>query len=316
MDKKHKNTKTEKLNIQDEEALQYRDEEYSNASRSNFGTRPIKRPSENSRPKIIKLFPNLTETDKHRKIEKTRKSKRVRKQRIKEILLITVFLVLTVVLICMTPLFNIKSIHLNGNDVVSKEIINAKIGDLLEKNLFSVSVSDIEKKLLEIPQIREVEVKRAIFPTRLKVEIKESIPVAYLRSGKTILVVDSNLRIVDDAGVFEYEALPSISGVSVSEYKPNEILNVKSEEKSTTLTKMLQTLETTGLVQDVNNLNIEDLSAITFRYANRIDVECGSSLQIERKIRMFAECIRTSEFDENSRGTVDLSVPGKAEYTP
>ena len=66
----------------------------------------------------------------------------------------------------------------------------------------------------------------------------------------------------------------------------------------------------------VKYVSIDDLTAIAFNYDNRLDVLCGSRLQIDRKIRMFAESLKTSEFDDNSIGTIDLSVPGIAEYNP
>ena len=323
MDKEHKNTNTEKLNKVEEKASPYRapKTEYEERKRhgdgkNSYGARPVKPKPEKKQTKIIRLFPAVTESDKHRKIERTQKDKRKKKQQIQAILGITIALMIAIVLFFMTPLFQIKEIRLNGNDTVSKEIINTKVGDLIGANLFSTSISDIEERMMQIPQISEVKVKKAIFPSRLEIVITESKPVAYIRSGNVTLVIDSDLRIVDDASVFDYEKLPSISGVSVSNYQLNETLDIKSQEKKEVLTEMLQTFETTGLVGEVRYISIDDLTAITFNYDNRIDVSCGSQLQMERKIRMFAECIATSTFDENSIGTMDLSVPGTATYNP
>lgn len=323
MDKKHKNTKTEKLHTSDKNASPYRSGQKNGmrngnaqAGKSGYGTRPVKKAAEKGREKIIKLFPEVTETDKHRKIENARKRERVRKQQLRAALGLGLALVVAIVLIFMTPLFNIREIRLNGNDTVSKEIINTRIGDLIDVNLFAVSVSDVKERMSQIPQIGEVEVKKAVFPSRLELYITESRPAGYVLCGETTLVIDSDLRIIDDASVFDYEALPSISGVSVSEYELNKPLKIKSEEKKEILGELLKAFEAAGIIDAVKYVSIDDLTSITFNYDNRLDVLCGSQLQLDRKIRMFAECIRTSTFDENSIGSIDLSVPGKAKYDP
>lgn len=323
MDKEHKNTKTEKLYTSDRNASPYRNS-HKNAMRngnaqtgkSGYGMRPVKKAAKKGSEKIIKLFPEITETDKHRKIEKARKRERLRKQQLRAIIGLGLALVVAIALIFMTPLFNIKEIRLNGNDTVSKEIINTKVGDLIDVNLFAVSVDDIKERMSEIPQIGEVEVKKAVFPSRLELYITESRPVGYVLCGETTLVINSDLRIIDDASVFDYEELPSISGISVSEYELNQPLKIKSEEKKELLGELLKSFEATGIIDAVKYVSIDDLTAITFNYDNRLDVLCGSQLQLDRKIRMFAESIRTSTFDENSIGTIDLSVPGKAVYSP
>lgn len=323
MDKEHKNTRTEKLHTSDRNASPYRNGQKNGmrngnaqTGRAGYGMRPVKKAAKKNSEKIIKLFPEITETDKHRKIEKARKRERLRKQQLQTIIGLGLALVVAIVLIFMTPLFNIKEIRLNGNDTVSKEIINTKVGDLIDVNLFAVSVDDIKERMSEIPQIGEVEVKKAVFPSRLELYITESRPAGYVLCGETTLVINSDLRIIDDASVFDYEKLPGISGISVSEYELNQPLKIKSEEKKELLSELLKSFEATGIIDAVKYVSIDDLTAITFNYDNRLDVLCGSQLQLDRKIRMFAESIRTSTFDENSIGTIDLSVPGKALYNP
>ena len=315
MNKKHENTKTEKLHKADKKAMPYRDLRHGNA-KSGYGMRPVKNAEDREKEKIIKLFPDTSKTDRYRRIEKARKRERVRKQQLKAAIGFGLAIIIAIVLMFMTPIFNIQEIRLNGNDTVTKEVINTKVGDLIDVNLFSVSVSDIKSRMSEIPQIGEVEVKKALFPSRLELYITERRPAGYILSDETTLIINSDLRIIDDASVFDYEKLPSISGVSVSEYELNEQLKIKSEEKKELLKELLKSFEATGIIDYVRYVSIDDLTSIKFNYDNRLDVLCGSRLQLDRKIRMFAESLRTTTFDENSIGTIDLSVPGKAEYTP
>ncbi len=314
MDNKRKNT--EKFHKDNNTASPYRDNKRNGnaADKKSYGMRPIKRDKASVRNTIIKLYPNTTEADKHRNIEKAKKKERIKRQQLRAIIGVGCAIVFAVILIFMTPLFNIKEIRLEGNDTVSKEVINEKIGYLIGANLFSTSVSGIEEKMVEIPQINAVKINKAIFPARLEVLVTESRPAASVLSGSAILIVDSDLKIIDDASTFDYESLPSISGISVSGYELNSELKVDSDEKRDVLLEMLKTFEYCGLIEVIKHIGVDDLTAITFNYDNRIDVQCGSPLQMERKIRMFSESIITSTFDENSMGSIDLSVPGTAVY--
>ncbi len=315
MDNKRKNNSQSKFHT-DNDASPYRDDtkRHGNATEKGYGTRPIKRDTPSERNRNIRLYPNVTETDKHRSIEKAKKRERLKKQQLRTLAGVAGAIVFAIVLMFMTPLFNIREIRLSGNDTVSKDVINAKIGNLIGANLFGTSVSGIEEKMTEIPQISDVDVKKAIFPTRLELAITESRPAAYVLSGNATLVIDSGLKIIDDASVFDYEKLPSISGISVSDYELNTQLEVDSDEKRDVLIEILSTLESCALIDMVKYISVDDLTSITFNYDNRIEVLCGSPLQMERKIRMFSESIRTSTFDEYSRGSVDISVPGKGYY--
>lgn len=323
MDNKRRSNENEKLNTSNKKTSPYRASngaEPTNARHGNtkgYGTRPVKSTQpKKSTPNIIKLEQKTTENDRNRNIEKKRKAERIKKESFMRLVTLGAVLAVTVAVLFMTPLFAICEIRLEGNDTVSKEIINTKVGDLIGANLFGTSVSDIKERMSQIPQIGDVEVKKAIFPSRLELTITESIPAGYVACGKDMLVINSDLRIIDDASVFDIDKLPSISGISVSEYELNQALKIKSKEKEEILKEILKAFEAVGTTEYVKYVSIDDITSITFNYDNRLDVICGSRLQMERKIRMFAESIQTSTFDEASIGTIDLSVPGTATYNP
>ena len=144
MDKKHENTKTEKLNKTNKKASPDREKQRHGGADSGYGMRPVKRAEERNKEKIIKLYPDLTETDRHRKIEKKRKNERVRKQRMKAVVGLGLALVMTIVLLFMTPLFDIREIRFSGNEKVTKDIINKEVGYLIGRNLFGTSTSEVE----------------------------------------------------------------------------------------------------------------------------------------------------------------------------
>ncbi len=283
-----------------------------------YGGRKVSKSTKNisAAERDFRIHSEITEADKRRKIEKMRKEERLHRQYIHSLIGFAVAVVLAIVLVFMTPIFSIREIRLNGNYIVTKETITSKVGDMIGANLFGTSTSKIEKKVLEIPQINSVEVSKHIFPSYLQLDITENKPAAYLLCGNITLIVDSELKVIDDSGVFSKENLPSISGISVSEYQLNSIIDVKSDEKKNVLIELLQSLEATGLIEKTSYISVDDITSIKFNYDNRIEVLCGSQLQLERKIRMFTEALKTSNITENSMGTFDFSIPGHAIHKP
>ncbi len=282
--------------------------------RVNKATSPKKYLDRDIAREAQRLRQGMSEAEKRREIEKTRKQERLKRQRLQALIWLVLAVIFAVVFLFVTPIFNIKEVRLSGNNTVHKEVINEKIGYVVGANLFSTSSSKIEKKMCEIPQISDVEVRKHIFPTYLELFISESTPAAYLLAGSTTIVIDSDLRVIDDADIFNKDILPSISGVSVESYELNSPLNIKTEEKREILESLLKSLETMGHISKVTYISVDDLTSIKFNYDNRLEVHCGSQLELDRKIRMFSEVIKTSTIKDNSMGVIDVSVPGKTSY--
>lgn len=254
----------------------------------------------------------MTDADRRRKMEQERKQRRLRQKRIKAAAIFGLFLLAAVILIFMTPVFNIRQITLEGNSSVTKEQIQEKVGDLIGKNLFATTSGNIEARVKEIPQVSSADAAKKLFPPSIKLSITECSPAAYLLSGNKIIVIDSNLKILDDSNSFNTDVIPSISGISIPSYTLNTRLSSDSAEKEDILSTMLKSFESTGLLSSVSYISLDDLTNIKFNYNNKIEADCGSQLELERKIRMFAAAISSDSFDANTTGTIDLSVPGTA----
>lgn len=254
----------------------------------------------------------ITDADRRRKMEQERKQRLLRQKRIKAAAVFGLFLLVAVILIFMTPVFNIRQITLEGNSSVTKEQIQEKVGDLIGKNLFATTSGKIEARVKEIPQVSSADAAKKLFPPSIKLSITECSPAAYLLSGNKIIVIDSDLKILDDSNSFNTDVIPSISGISIPSYTLNTRLSSDSAEKEEILSTMLKSFESTGLLSSVSYVSLDDLTNIKFNYKNKIEADCGSQLELDRKIRMFAAAVSSDSLDANTTGTIDLSVPGTA----
>lgn len=242
--------------------------------------------------------------------------KRLSRQRIKAAVILVLAIVLVIILMFMTPIFNIKSIKVSGNKTVVIDEIKSKLSDLADENLFKVSSGNIRKRLKDIAYIDDVAVSRGLFPVSLNIVITECNPAAYIKLGDKNLILNSQLKILRDDNTLPTDSIPQIYGIEINDYRVGKNLESPEGDKTEILQTMLRISEELGLLSSLNYIDLNELTGIKMLYDDRLEVICGTQVELERKIRMFKETVSNNYLNENSRGTIDLSVTGKAVYTP
>lgn len=237
-------------------------------------------------------------------------------ERIKAALCLVVLAAAVIFILMMTPLFSIKTIGVSGNNIISLSSIESRVGDLTGKNLFRTSKSEVEKHLEGLTYIKGVEISKKPFPPTLYIKIEEIVPAAYFTLDGRRLVLDSEIRVVDDASTVPVNAIPEIIGISEAKYRLGKPLELANAEQLSSLKVFLSSAYSTGLLPSITKIDIGNTLDITFNYDNRLDVRCGSSVELNRKIRMFKETVTNASMKADAQGAVDLSEPGKAIYTP
>ena len=103
-------------------------------------------------------------------------------------------------------------IDLAGNHIVAREsLVNIFYGDR-GKSVLTVPLDDRRKKIQEIKWVESASVQR-ILPNRLRVEIVERTPIAFVRNGNEIALVDGHGIILDRPGDLDMR-FPIISGIT------------------------------------------------------------------------------------------------------
>lgn len=256
-----------------------------------------------------------TKLERKIRYQKRQKQKRLKKQRRRAAAVIIITTALILILLFLTPIFNIRSVSVDGNVLVSAEQFQEKLKPLVGENLFRSGSGKISKELKTIPYIADVQVQKRMFPPSVKVTVKEYTPVCIVRTEGKTLLISSGLNVLADNGDIPLP-VPVVSGLEVEEYKVGGVLTCSDEEKQSALRVALSTMESVGIIDKTVEINLADTAAITLNYDNRITVICGSSIELERKLRLFKETITSNSLAENARGSMDLRESGKAVYTP
>ncbi|MCC8169082.1 MAG: FtsQ-type POTRA domain-containing protein, partial [Oscillospiraceae bacterium] len=249
------------------------------------------------------------------RFQQKQKQKRLAMQRRRALAVLILSVAAVVVLLFMTPLCDIQKITVDGNDIVTIEEIDKKIGDLMGENLFRTGSGAIRDRLKTIPYIDTVSVSKKLIPPTLHVSVTECRPAAYVGINSQKTVITSSLKILGDATAMNARELPNVIGIEDISGETGGFIEGDNEEKISILKTCLTTMEQTGILSKVKNLDISDVTSIQFDYDDRLEVLCGTQLDLERKIRLFKEAVSNNNLTENSKGTMDLSVTGKAVYT-
>ncbi len=249
------------------------------------------------------------------KMKHLKKQRRIqrKKKRQRGCLFSLLMVAVIAVLVFFTPIFNIRYVTIEGNDKVSMEAISEAIGDLRGKNLFKTSIRSVKEDLSTIVYLNEISVTRKYLPPALAIHVTEHMGAGCIDTDTDVLIIASDGKIVERTNEISDEVPHILNCGEYTEVDGYYILT--DSEKQEVMTEILAIMEKLDLIADVDNVDIGDLNNITFRYQDRIYAECGSDIDMERKIRLFKKAVTTSELADNEQGTMDLSTSGKCVYS-
>ena len=248
--------------------------------------------------------------------QRSQKAQRLFKARMRALAAFVAALVIIAAVVFLTPVFNVRSISVSGNTLVSAEEVSQLVGDVKGTNLFLASKSSMEKQLKTIKYIDEVEISKSVIPPAIDIAVTEHVPVGYAQIGEQFLLLDRNLYIIDASGGFDLNTIPCIVGIKVKKSEVGSALIPENEEVGKAVRTFLDVMSSCGEVGNVVSADFGNMNNITFNYGNRITVFCGTQIDLERRLRLFCVAIQNENIGPDARGTIEFNDKGEAIYTP
>jgi cell division protein FtsQ len=112
-----------------------------------------------------------------------------------------------------------SSIEFDGNAHVTRAQLLGIFGEDVERNIFTVSLTERRAELERLPWVAHATVMR-LLPNRMRVSIVERTPVAFVRQGSHIGLVDANGVLLDmpvDAKASGHYSFPVVTGISAND---------------------------------------------------------------------------------------------------
>jgi len=234
-----------------------------------------------------------------------RKQRRARKRRTVTpfLIVVSVFIFAAAVYLCLTMLFNVDRIVIEGNTIYNERDLIETSGIEKGENLFEVDTAYAENKLYSVySYVEEVEVKRS-FPNAVTIKIVEATPFSVIEEADGYTLVSAGGKVLE-RGLEEvpYDML-SVRGLSTV---TNSEDNAKRMELMKKIVNAMQDLGMEGY----NFLDLTDTLEITMIYDNRVKLVLGNELELEYKLQ-FANNVISEKLSKTGYQLVDASSPGE-----
>lgn len=245
-----------------------------------------------------------------------RRQQRIREQKIRRCVFFTVLAAIVIfVVVFFTPVFDIRTISVIGNERVMTEQILEKTGDLTGRNLFALRKGPIVNRLLDFAYVDKVSIKKKPFPPTLVLDIKECKPAIQIEYAENYIAIDKTGKILEKS-VDKLGGMAVCQGLKIISANEGEEIGFKDDEDKKIVLGCIQAMEKANILEGIVTMSFADMTNITFNYQSRLDVICGTHIDFQRKLALFNEAINSNNLTENSRGTINLSTTGKAIYRP
>jgi len=182
-----------------------------------------------------------------------------------------------------------SSIEFQGNTHVTRAQLLSIFGEDVERNIFMVSLAQRRAELERLPWVAHATVMR-LLPNRMRVSIVERTPVAFVRQGSHIGLVDANGVLLDipvDTNVRGHYSFPVVTGISAGDPLSTRGARMKIFERFTS------DLDGSGEkisqeLSEVDLSNPEDVKALIPDHSTEILVHFGDDKFLDR-YRRFKE---------------------------
>lgn len=200
-------------------------------------------------------------------------------------------------IVCLCFLFDLKDVTVNGVTLYTNEQILAVGGVQTGSNLIRTNTDVIEKRLLDtLPYVEEVSVKKD-YPNSLRITVKEAEKCAEIENSGRYCVISKKGVLLEVDNTVRDTSLPLVTGFDIKEPKINTPVVSNDAGKAKVLLQLIEDIEKCGL-RKINEINISERTDLFLKYDGRIDIQLGSSLDMEYKLDSIKAVIDNKLIDD------------------
>jgi cell division protein FtsQ len=182
-----------------------------------------------------------------------------------------------------------SSIEFQGNAHVTRAQMLSVFGEDIERNIFNIPLAQRRAELESLPWVAHATVMR-LLPNRMRVSVIERTPVAFVREGNHIGLVDANGVLLDmplAAKSDEHYSFPVVTGISANDPLSTRAARMKIYNRFTTELDGSGEKISEGL-SEVDLSNPEDVKALIPDHSMDILVHFGDTDFLDRYRRFEA----------------------------
>ena len=222
--------------------------------------------------------------------------------------LLSVLVVCGCIVAALTLFFRVTTVKVTGQQRYTDEEVLAASGIEVGDNLLLLNKYDAARSIHDaLPYIEQIRIDRTL-PSTLTIEVREcSHPLAVVQDGSA-WIVSSSGRIVDQKAEDAAENGGIISGCQLLSPSVGTQIALSTEYASQqeSLLALMAALEAAGMMDRVDGIRLDDLSAIRMDYIGRFTVKMPYGADYEMKLKILREALAQDVVQDNMTGTVDM----------
>lgn len=214
----------------------------------------------------------------------------------------------------MTVFFKIERITVTGDNPYSDEDVIAASGIAVGENTFFINkFAAIAKIYQECPYI-DTTVMRRHLPSELEIAVTRCIGLAQIEYNGYQYIIDKNGKILEQKMANDTNRYINVLGCEPNSMEVGKYIDFLQKEKEKTLLNVLLMAQKYGIIEQIENVNIEKLYNLTFEYKDRFTVVLGSAEKMEDKFKLLLAV--EGELATAERGTIDISDTENIRFRP
>lgn len=228
------------------------------------------------------------------------KEKKFVKLNIGESIFIIFFIPFAVYILIGSPFFEIKRIHVEGNNFYSSEKILLDSGIEPGVNIFKVNLANAAKKLNTLSMLKDVHITR-VLPSQILITVTERKPLALLPAAGRFIIVDAEGVCCREGKIGE-TGLPLITGININIPPVGQAVNDPELAVALNVIKSLPQ----DLTQDLSEVYFDKNKGVILYTLEGVQCRLGLPDKIDSKGTVLAQVL---DKQKNKRiDYIDLSI--------
>lgn len=183
--------------------------------------------------------------------------KRMKKLKIAKYLMLIALFITLIVVTMFSPLFNIKSIVVTGNNKITQNEIISLSQVQLEENTYKINKYKVKQRIKENAYIEDVTIKRKL-PSELQISIVERQVAFMIEYGASFVYIDNQGYILE---ISENKLeLPILQGIQTesAQFEAGKRLEIEDLQKMNTVLKIMEIAKNNDISNIITRIDIED----------------------------------------------------------
>ncbi|HHY82704.1 MAG TPA: FtsQ-type POTRA domain-containing protein [Clostridiales bacterium] len=237
----------------------------------------------------------------------------------KRILMFLILLVcIAAVVFIGTEVFQVENIVILGSGTLDDDVIINLSGISYGDNIFKINKEKVRQRIegnAPFPMVQAISIR---LPDEVIIAVEERVPAAVIPYLSSNIIIDSSGFILDIVKQTNELSYPTIEGMHISRLIKGSVLETAESDsyKFKIMIRMLEAIAKWEIGSMIQTIYLDDPDHVELVTRDDVHVTLGQALELDRKLGWLQSDAYTEVLNRDEKGTLDVSVPGKAVFHP